>query len=139
MKKDPTTHFVKDINKTINTCSKLIDEKEKYKYKQIKAKAPKFNAVIKIQKEGMPGRPLVNYKTAPGYRIAKKLHNIIKNSIKIEEQHNYSIINNTQFVKKVQNIYIKSSYKLVTLDIKSMYTNIPVQETIEILNTSLKE
>ena len=85
----------------------------------------------------MPGRSLINHKTAPRYKISKKLNNIIKNNLKIDK--NYSIKNNIEFVNKIKNLELRPDYKLVTLDIKSMYTNIPIEETIEILNTRLKE
>ena len=58
----------------------------------------------------MPGRPLINHKTAPSYRISKKLNCIIKNNLKIDK--NYSIKNNIEFVNKIKNIELKPDYKL---------------------------
>ena len=133
--KDPTDEYVKDINNKINKCTKIIQDNQKHALKQIKAKAPEFNALIKLQKQGMPGRPLINHKTAPSYKISKKLNNIIKNNLKIDK--NYSIKNNIEFVNKIKNLELRPDYKLVTFDIKSMYTNIPIEETIEILNTRI--
>ena len=57
--KDPTEEYVKDINNKINKCTKIIPDNQKLALKQIKAKAPEFNALIKLQKQGMPGRPLI--------------------------------------------------------------------------------
>ena len=45
------------------------------------AQAPHFTGLPKIHKEDTPIRPLINYTTAPGYKAAKKLADIIKNNI----------------------------------------------------------
>ena len=78
---DPTMKYVKCINQAINKCTHLFDETTCRRLKPITAHAPQFNGLPKIHKPGIPIRPLVNYTTAPGYKVSKKLVQLIKNNI----------------------------------------------------------
>jgi hypothetical protein len=49
---------------------------------------PKLNARIKIHKPDNPVRPAINNKNAPTYKIAKKLNNILKQQLQLENQYN---------------------------------------------------
>ena len=103
--------------------------------KGINSKAPTLTGLPKLHKEGIPLRPLVNFTTAPGYKMAKKLVNIIKHNIRITNDH--SLINSIDFVDKVKDLIIEPSYKLASFDIINLYTNIPVAETLRILKINL--
>ena len=85
--------------------------------------------------QNIPIRPLINYTTAPNYKIAKKLQQIIKDSIKLENIHN--VKNTFEFINKIKDMEITPSYKLVSMDIVNLYTNIPVLETLKILKVNL--
>ena len=132
---DPTSKYTKELNSAVNKCINLFDANVRHHIKQINAQAPAFTGLPKIHKDNMPIRPLVNYTSAPGYKIARKLQHIIKNSIKLENNH--SIKNNKDFINKINSIDLLPSYKLVSFDIVNLYTNIPIQETIEILQNNL--
>jgi hypothetical protein len=71
LKKDPTVDFQKKAKKAIKKCNEIIDKSNKLKYIQIKPQAPKLNIAIKLHKDITPIRPIVNYKNAPSYYIAK--------------------------------------------------------------------
>ena len=103
LKDDPTEKYVKEINETINSCINLINKKDSFKYKQIKSLASLFNALIKLHKNNKPVSSLVNYKTAPSYKIVQFIHRIIVNSLKIDKQSNYSIKNNIEFINSIKN------------------------------------
>ena len=83
----------------------------------------------------MPIRPIVNFTTAPGFRTAKKLVKIIKDNLTIENNH--TVKNVTDFIRKVNNIKLFPNYKLVSLDIVNLYTNIPINDTLNILRDNL--
>ena len=51
--------------------------------------------------------------------------------------NNHSIKNSIEFINKIQNINIKKSYKIASLDIVNLYTNIPVTETICLVKENL--
>jgi hypothetical protein len=132
---DPTKHYIKSLNQCINRCTHLFDERTRRSLKPINAKAPVLTGLPKLHKENIPIRPLVNFTTAPGYKTAKRLVNVIKQNILLH--NNYSLIDSTDFVDRVKNINIEPSYKLASLDIVNLYTNIPITETIQILRNNL--
>ena len=84
----------------------------------------------------MPIRPIVNFTTAPGYKAAKKLLQVLKNNIKINNNH--SIRNNIEFVNRVKSLRMLPQYKLMSFDIVNLYTNVPVTQTINIVQENLE-
>lgn len=70
--------YTKALNSAINKCVTLLDTHTRRIAKQIKPKAPEFIGLPKLHNENLPIRPLVNYTSAPGYKIAKKLQHIKK-------------------------------------------------------------
>ena len=103
--------------------------------KPIKAKAPCLNGLPKIHKDDMPIRPVVDHTSAPSYRLAAKLERVIKAGIVWEE--NYSLKNTYDFINNSKDLKLSSSHKLASLDVVNMYTNIPVEETIKIVEEYL--
>ena len=68
---------------------------------------------------------------APGYKVAKKLLQILKSNIKIDINH--SVRNCIEFVDRVKSLVVLPQYKLVSFDVTNLYTNVPVPQTIDIL------
>ena len=108
---DPTSKFVKSLNNAINKCTHLFNDTTRRYLKPMAAQAPHFTGLLKIHKEDTPIRPLINYTTAPGYKAAKKLAEIIKNNITLENNH--SIKNSSELVDLTRDINIETQYKLV--------------------------
>lgn len=77
VKNAPTPKFLKEINSNINRSKHLLCEKIKRQLKVTAPYAPKFKALPKVHKPNIPIRTLVNYMSAPVYRIAKKIDRII--------------------------------------------------------------
>ena len=132
---DPTEKFHTDMNKAISNCVNLFDYGTRLHIKQINPQAPVMTGLPKIHKENTPIRPLINFKTAPGYKAAKKLEKIIKNNIILN--NNMSIKNNDEFIEKITKIKISKQLKIASFDVVNMYTNIPINETIDILHNNL--
>ena len=78
---------------------------------------------------------MVNFTTAPGYKIAKTLVKIIKEHTNLE--NNRSVKSCKDFIKKVNHITIQPNYKLVSFDIVDLYTNVPIEETLKLLRRNL--
>ena len=84
---DPTQNYKTEINEAINNSLNLFDDITKRIIKQINPQAPQFNGLHKIHKQNTPIRPLINFKTSPGYKMAKKIAIIIKNNIILDNNH----------------------------------------------------
>ena len=85
----------------------------------------------KIHKLNYPIRPIVTYKTAPAY----KLNDILKSNLII--QNKFNIKDSIDLTRQINNIQLSSNSKFISLDIKDMYSNVSINETIEILRKQL--
>ena len=132
---DPTDRFQIRIRETVKKCKTLIQQQQKWKYINLNPTAPTLRGTIKIHKENHPIRPIVNWKNAPAYNIAKGFNSIL-NELSLLP-HIYNIKNTIQLTQELQQIKIDCNTKLASLDISNMYTNIPINETRNILQGML--
>lgn len=135
--KDPTLDNAKLINRAISESTNLLTKNEIFSLKVTNPQAPILRGLPKIHKPSVPIRPLVNFMPSPAYRVAKKLDKIIRNEIVLENSH--SIKNSFELIDELKNKEIKGNHKLVSFDIVNLYTNIPVHETISILQENLQK
>jgi hypothetical protein len=68
----------------------------------MKPQAPKLNVAIKLHKDTAPIRPIVNYRNAPSYHIAKIIANWLKNNFDLPVMCN--IKNSIECAEKKLNI-----------------------------------
>lgn len=135
--KDPTAINSKQINKIISNSKTLLNANEITYLKVTNPQAPIFRGLPKIHKINAPIRPLVNFMPSPAYKVAKKLDQIIRREIVLENNH--SIKNSIELIDKIKTQSIKNNHKLASLDIVNLYTSVPIQETINILQQNLQK
>jgi hypothetical protein len=137
LKKDPTAKFQRNVKDVVKKCNIIINKSNKYKFIQIKPQAPKLNALIKLHKDNLPIRPVVNYKNAPPYYIAKFLAKWLKQNMDLPFKYNIdSTIHCAEALKKIN---IQPTSKIITSDITNLYTSIPSNEVIDLINQKLHE
>jgi len=68
---DPTKTFQTQIRKTINDSKVLILQENRRKYINLNPSVPSIKSLIKINKPDQPIRPIVNWHSAPAYKLAK--------------------------------------------------------------------
>ena len=95
-----------------------------------------MGGLIKVHKEGTPIRPVVNFKNAPSYKLAKMLADILNSHLPMPNV--YNVQNSTQLMNNISQIPIVPELKLASLDISNIYTNIPTKDLISIINTICK-
>jgi hypothetical protein len=83
-----------------------------------------------MQEPNIPIRPVVNNRNAPSYKIAKKLNTILNHNLYLDNQ--YTATNSNTMANVVTKLKITPNHRLLTLDIKDLYVNIPINETIKI-------
>lgn len=64
---------------------------------------------------------VVSFTTAPGFRTAKKLVKLIRDSIDIKNNHPNT--NLTDFINNVNNVKLSPNYKLASFGIVNLYIN----------------
>ena len=95
-----------------------------------------FRSKTKLHKENYPIRPIVNYTPALAYRTKKILNKKLIESLIIENK--YNIKNTGQLIRELQKLQINPNVKIISLDIENMYTNIPIQETLNIIKSQME-
>jgi hypothetical protein len=129
--KDPADKFQKTIRKTMQECNLIIDKHQIKHLTQKKPTPSNLKAKLKLHKEGIPIRPVINNRTAPTYKLAKHLTKTLNQYIELKNQ--YVVTNSTNLAMDLTKSEIHENHSLVTFDIKDLYVNIPVTETLNIV------
>ena len=81
----------------------------------------------KIHKEGLPMRPILTSCETPNYKLAKYLVPLLEPLTK----NDYHLLNSLHFKEAI--LPQDSDLIMASLDVVSLFTNVPVEETIEII------
>lgn len=82
----------------------------------------------KIHKDNIPLRPIVSCINSPTYNLSKFLSDIIYRSI---DHSKYNITNSFEFKEFIIQQHLPTDYILVSLDVVSLFTNIPLVLILE--------
>ena len=135
LKSDPTSRFQTQIKTILKKSNIVLQKCNINQYINSNPHAPILRASIKIHKPGNPIRPIVNYIPAPAYRLKKFLNNLI-NQILIKS-NKYNITNSKHLTDQLSQIHLTANSKMISLDIHNMYTNIPISETLTLIQNQL--
>ena len=86
--------------------------------------ASKLHPFIKLHKENQPICPLISFKTATSYSLAKYLDTFIKR--KLITITDNSIKNTYDFIEKINKANIIPGCKMISSDVKNYYTSITI-------------
>ena len=100
------------------------------------AESPKFYGLPKIHKEGMPLRPIVSSNGAVTYSTFKELFRILKPLVGKSPCH---IQNSQDFIQQIQGIQLQPKQCMVSLDVKALFTSVPIEPAITIIKKLLEE
>jgi hypothetical protein len=90
---------------------------------------------IKLHKYGNLIRPVINNIQTPSYNAAKKLNKILQGHLNLENQ--YTVKNSSTLAQDLTQLTINGKHRLITLDMKDLYVNIPITEAIDITTIQL--
>jgi hypothetical protein len=130
LNKNPTDFYQKQIQREIKKCDIVIDKRINKYIVNIKPTAPKLDALIKIHKENEPIRPVENNTQEPSYKIAKYQNKRLNNLINLP--CTYTTKNSCEIAQELNSIQINNHNKMITLDIKDLCVNLPVQNILHI-------
>ena len=82
----------------------------------------------KIHKQDVPIRPILAAYNLPSYALAKFLNNLLESYAYNDE---YILKNSYEFANLIQNY--DSRFHMSSFDVVSLFTNIPLEETIDII------
>ena len=85
--------------------------------------------LIKANKINNPARPVVTMIVILEHKLAKFLDSVINPSI----SNKYMLSSTNHFIKKLEQVKVQSHQILVSFDVVSLFTNIPLEETTQII------
>jgi len=139
LNKDPTDLYQNHIQQAIKKCNMLTDKHIHKHLINIKPMAPRLNAYIQVKthKANEPIRPVMNSTHTPAHKIAKYLNKKLKNLICLP--YTYTTKNSYKIAQELNNIQINEHNKIINLDIKDLYVNLPIQNILHITKFWLKK
>ena len=86
----------------------------------------KLYGLVKVHNNGNPIRPVVSMINSPEYKLAKFLDFLIKSYMPDAKM----IQSMDEFLDKIENFRFNPNQMLVSFDVVSLFTNVPLTETI---------
>jgi len=137
LQKDPTKKDHRTLQSILQQSNLVIDKRKIKFLMQKNPLPPTLNALIKLHKPGNPIRPVINNTMAPSYNIAKHLTDVLNRHLHLNNE--YNVRNSTTLADNLTKIDINEHCRLVTYDIKDLYVNIPLRETLKITELMLNK
>ena len=136
LNKDPTKTMERNIE---NILRKIKSKLTINKYKQLYPSGSpprKFYGTEKIHKlsndsnvEKLPIRPIISNIGTATYNLAKYLSKLISPLSSSE----YTVSSTKHFVQNIQTIKVPIGYHMVSFDVKSLFTNVPLEYYIDLI------
>ncbi|XP_018368506.1 PREDICTED: uncharacterized protein LOC108764666, partial [Trachymyrmex cornetzi] len=124
IKKDPVRKLTTAVRTLLTRWKnkEYIDNK-KYRFLYCSdGKLPCAYGVPKIHKQGYPLRIIISSIGSPLYPLANFLQNILSESLPTANSY---IMNSFHLIEELKNIRIEDNFSLVSLDVVSLFTNVP--------------
>ena len=125
---------VRNLEKFQNCLNQLkrgkhLDEDICERFRPFAAVTPTLYGLPKTHKEASPCRPVLASNDCFNYKCASRLNEIF-NPLR---QHQTNIKDKFEFVKQIQESSTKQNSIMVSFDVKSLFTNIPVDFVIDLI------
>lgn len=91
---------------------------------------PRIYFTIKNHKEGNPVRPIVSTVNSASANLKQMLLRSLK---PLANKHSYDVKNSNELKELLANMALPPHHKLISLDVKSLYTNVNQDEAIQIV------
>jgi len=134
---DPTDMHQKQIQQVLQKCNALVDKPSHRYLVNIKPTAPKVNIYIKTHKDNEPIRLAINNILAPSYKIAKFTYKKINGLLCLPYTYVYNTKNSQEITNEMKRMQIDKQMKVITLDIKDFFVNLPIQGILTTTNFGL--
>ena len=136
LKRDPTPALQRKLN------SKLLDLKktdaiDTQRYNRLRCRVPqppKLYGLPKLHKPNIPMRPIVSFCGSPTYQLSKYLTTVLK---PLTDESRHKLQSTENFIDAIKTVQVPDNYKLVSFDVKSLFTSIPLQLALDCTETAI--
>ncbi|XP_011868003.1 PREDICTED: uncharacterized protein LOC105562081, partial [Vollenhovia emeryi] len=132
IKKDPSKGLMRELRDLLvrRRRNEYISERTYKSLLSTDGVLPRAYGLPKVHKLECPLRIIVSSVNSPLFNIADFLHKIIQKNIDPPKSH---IQNSFQLVDELCNIELEPNYQLASLDVISLFTNVPLDSVIHSL------
>ena len=142
LQKDPRKTLQNKMQRTLRKIKQYLDENEYKRMCPTGSRPGLFYTTPKVHKsqsgEGLSEltmQPIISNTGTATYETAQFLYSLLASLGKSDR----SILNTGAFVNQVKGQRIPEGYKMMSFDVKNLFTNVPLNETIDIILTNVYE
>ena len=137
LESDPTESFQQHVQKTLLSMKKKFHKKLYKKLYPSSSRPGLFFGLAKVHKlkedtysiNNLPLRPVISNIGTATYELSKYLANLLQPLTKNE----YTIDSTKHFVEKIRGERIPRDHEMVSFDVVSLFTNVPLDFTINLI------
>ena len=135
--KPPFKKIERELNARLLRLNKeqKLDNSTYRKLRSTDATPPAIRGSVKHHKPGNPLRPIVSCIGSALYNTSRFLTDILT---PLQNSNGFSVSNSSQFINKITNTTIADDELLVSFDVVSLFTAIPVEKACELIRTKLE-
>ena len=137
LKRDPTPALRRKLNNKLFTLKKT--EKIDFRcYNRLRCSVPqppKLYGLPKLHKPNIPMQPIVSFCGSPTYQLSKYLTNVLR---PLTDESRHKLQSTENFIDAIKTIQILDDHRLVSFDVKSLFTSIPLQLALDCTENAIK-
>ena len=136
LKKDPTATQETRLSRRLKGLEK-DGELSGQLYHQLRpsgSQPPRIYGLPKIHKAEVPLRPIVSCIGAPSYQLSKHIASLISPLAGKTDSH---VRNSKHFVEVMTGLRVEEDEMLVSFDVSSLFTNVPIGEAVQVIRDRL--
>ena len=136
--RDPTRKVERQIDDRLKELEKSgeITNGQRKRVTPRQSALPRFYGTPKIHKEGIPLRPIVSTIGSATYWLAKELTRILSPLMGNTDSY---IANSAHFVQRIKGITVDDNDILVSFDVESLFTRVPIEEALVVMSRNLQQ
>nr|VZI35194.1 unnamed protein product [Spirometra erinaceieuropaei] len=134
---EPMRRLVTQLDKTLADMqtSKAISKSVRLAIKPVDAAAPRFYGLPKVHKAGVPLQPIVSFRGAPTFNLAKWL---FRNMRSLTSDAGTTVCSATQFLERIKGMRLTEDEVMLSFDVTSLFTSIPQDLAVETVSELLE-